>query len=230
MRGEESNLPRGERSAEPLRGTPLEALAASGRVLELPRGALLFEQGRPAELLHVLLHGAVALSADEGGRHGTIVELVRPLDCVGLEAVLAAAPHAVTARTVEPSRLLLVAAEEVRRRLLVEPALAGAMIECLAARNRLLVGQIKDLKLRSGPQRLGCWLLRLVDEQGHGTWARLSIPKGMLAQLLGMTAETLSRALGTLRDQGIDVRGNHVVVVDRRRFEALCRREPPDEG
>jgi hypothetical protein len=52
----------------------------------------------------------------------------------------------------------------------------------------------------------------------------------MLAQLLGMTAETLSRALGTLRDQGIDVRGNHVVLVDRRRFEALCRREPPDEG
>jgi CRP/FNR family transcriptional activator FtrB len=226
MMGEESDLPRGERSVGLLRASALKALAASGRLLELPRGATLFEQGRPAEQLYVLLDGAVALSAGEGGRQAAIVELVRPVDCLGIEAVLDAAPHAVSARTVEPCRLLLVAAAEVRRRVGLEPALARALIGCLAARNRLLVAQIKDLKLRSGPQRLGSWLLRLVDEHSEaGARVRLPMPKGLLAQRLGMTPESLSRAFSMLRGHGLEVRGSRVAVVDRPRLEAFCRPE-----
>jgi CRP/FNR family transcriptional activator FtrB len=97
------------------------------------------------------------------------------------------------------------------------------MLRRLAAQNQRLVEQIKDLKLRSGSQRLGRWLLGLVDEHGGGELARLDLPKGLLAQRLGMTAESLSRAFSTLRGQGVAVQGSTVRIVDRGRLETFCR-------
>jgi CRP/FNR family transcriptional activator FtrB len=207
----------------PLDDAQVEALARDGHRQHFPRGALLYEQGQPAEFLHVLLDGAVALSAAGDDRHATVVELVQPVECFGLGPVLEAGTHALTARAIEPSRLLLVPADEVRRLVADEPALALAMLGWLSAQNRQLVEQIKDLKLRNGTQRLGCWLLRLVDEQGQDRQARLAVPKGLLAQRLGMTAESLSRAFAVLREQGLDVQGSLVEILDRARLEAFCR-------
>src|SRR5687767_14427246 len=86
----------------------------------------------------------------------------------------------------------------------------------------MAVRHIIDLKCRSAPQRLALFLLRLADQGGTAAGVELPIPKRNLAARVGMTAETLSRTLQTLAENGLQVRGNRIIVRDRERIEAFC--------
>jgi CRP/FNR family transcriptional activator FtrB len=202
-------------------GSPFAGLAGHVAEQGVRRGETLFEEGAPADLLYVVLDGVIALSGS--GPRTTVIELARPVDCLELEAVLGGRRHLVTACALEPSRVLVAPAEDVRRQVAAEPDLARAMLDRLVAHGLRLTVQIKDLKLHGTTERLACWLLRLVAEEGPDDWARLSMSKGTLAQLLGMTAESLSRAFATLRSHGVEVHGSRVRILDRARLEAFCR-------
>ena len=61
--------------------------------------------------------------------------------------------------------------------------------------------QVRDLKLRTAAQRLGCYLLaRVKDGEAVKADFRLPFDKGLLAARLGCRQENLSRAFATLRD------------------------------
>ena len=94
----------------------------------------------------------------------------------------------------------------------------------------MTVRHLKDLKLRSGPKRVAAFLLRLVDETGRQGFADLPIPKGTLASRLGLTPETLSRALHTLADHGLTMRGSRVILSDRERLVRFCKPDPLIDG
>ncbi len=69
----------------------------------------------------------------------------------------------------------------------------------------------------SALQRVARWLL---DEAE----AAPRVQRNVLASLLGMTPETLSRALGRLRDRGaIELTRQHLAVRDRAQLEASAR-------
>jgi CRP-like cAMP-binding protein len=95
------------------------------------------------------------------------------------------------------------------------PALAGAVMRDMAADFGALVQQVLDLKLRSTPQRLGCYLLEQVEnpESARADF-RLPFDKGLLAARLGCRQENLSRAFATLRDVGVETHGARVVLHD----------------
>jgi CRP/FNR family transcriptional regulator, transcriptional activator FtrB len=171
----------------------------------------------------VLLEGAVELTARGGDDREAVIEIFWPVDCFILAAALTATPYLMTARTLEPSRLLMIGAERLRQRIREDLLLALALTASLAGHFRMMVRQIKDLKLRNGTQRLGCFLLRLVDEAGAGGVAELPCAKGTLASRLGMTSESLSRALVALRAHGLEVRGSRIVIADRDELERYCR-------
>ena len=72
-------------------------------------------------------------------------------------------------------------------------------------------------------------LLRLVGESGAADAADLPVSKRHLASRIGMTPETLSRALQTLASNGLVVRGAKVLVRDRKKIEDFCGTHPyPD--
>ncbi|WP_368413215.1 helix-turn-helix domain-containing protein, partial [Dongia sp.] len=88
---------------------------------------------------------------------------------------------------------------------------------------RLLSRQLKDQKLRSGTQRLGAYLLTLSDGRTSGR-AEIEMPmdRRTLASWLGMSAETLSRALAQLKPVGVRVSGRRAVIDDIARIRAFC--------
>lgn len=130
------------------------------------------------------------------------------------------------ARALAPSRLLLVPAAGFRTSLAAAPRLGMAMLASLAGQYRLLVRQVKNLKLRSAAQRLGCHLLDLSREQGSER-LRLSYDKRVLAAQLGATPEHLSRAFATLRAHGVETRGAVVHIADPAALTAFAAPEPP---
>ncbi|MFV3077923.1 cyclic nucleotide-binding domain-containing protein [Niveispirillum fermenti] len=201
----------------------LAALVPRGSLQRYPRGTLLFREGDQADFLMVLLEGGVELFARDHDENEAVVETLFPVDSFILAAALTGAPYLMSARTFLPSRVLLLDAEIFRRAVAADPDLSAPVMAELAQHFRRLVRQIKNLKLRTGVQRLGCYVLGLA---GAADEVLLPFDKRTLASRLGMTAENLSRAFSTLRAHGLSTQGNRVLIQDRERLVAFSRPDP----
>jgi CRP/FNR family transcriptional activator FtrB len=208
----------------------LRRLARQAEERVLPAGAMLFEQGAMPTHLHVLLDGQVGLLGVGADGQTTVVEVLRPIDEFILAAVLTDAPYLMSARTLGPARVYLIDAGALRRLVEAEPQLAVAMIESLSRHFRMLVRQVKDLKLRSTAQRLGCYLLERAREQGDPGRLRLPYDKQLLAARLGTTPENLSRAFATLRQHGVRTSGATVRLDQAARLAAFAQPDVEPEG
>ncbi len=171
-----------------------------------PRQVQLITEGEPADFLHIVVSGAVELFARSNGRE-TTMEVVRPVATFILAAVLKDAVYLMSARTLEKSSVLLIPAENIRAVMARDRHFDKAIITELASRYRAVVKAQKDLKLRTGVERLANYLLRQEIEQGGTGQLVLPVDKRTLAGRLGMTPENLSRAFGTLKPYGVEVDG-----------------------
>lgn len=205
----------------------LGRIAAITDLVEAAPGMELCRQGAIPDRLHVLLDGQVALSGTAPDGTSAVVEVVHPPAHFVLAAVLTELPYLMNAHAVTPSRLLLVDAAALRTLLERAPPLALALLRAEAQDFRAMVRQVRDLKLRSAAQRLGCYLLALVAEPTTQT-AELRLPfdKGLLAARLGCRQENLSRAFAALRAQGVETHGARVLLHDVPRLREFAA---PDE-
>jgi CRP/FNR family transcriptional regulator, transcriptional activator FtrB len=206
----------------------LDWLLEGSLVQSFAAETILIEQGERPEFLHVVLGGRVGLLGEGADGRETVVEFMETGESFILAAVLTDAPYLMSARVLTDARILLLSAARLRERVAADPALAVKMLASLARNFRMLVRQVKDLKLRTTHQRLGCYLLALADGQGGGPVdVELPVDKRLIAARLGMTPESLSRAFATLRPLGVMTSGQHVVIAD---VETLVRHCLPDSA
>ncbi|KUO49205.1 MAG: hypothetical protein APF78_12320 [Sphingomonadales bacterium BRH_c3] len=197
----------------------------SGSFLQVfPPQLVLFELGQRADFLHVLVDGLVELSVNSGGRD-TTMRIVEPVTSFILAAVVNDLPYLMTARTLEPSRVLLVPAALIREVIRQDAALMQATMRELALAYRDLVRALADMKMRQSAERLGNYLLQQESQQTAAGTIHLKGEKRLLASLLGMTPENLSRAFSTLASHGVRVNGGKITIIDR---DALCEFSRPD--
>jgi CRP/FNR family transcriptional activator FtrB len=216
----------------------LSALPASTRaellehavVHTVAPGTVLFEQGETPTFQHVVLTGSAHLLGRSGAGREVLIEVVEPPDLVIPAAVGTGSPYLMRARIPEPSRLLLIQAGLFRRAVLQEPLLAQALIASLAGQFRRLVRQIKNLKLRSAVERVGCYLLALSRRQHTPDRVVLPYEKNLIASELGMTRESFSRSLSALQAHGIAVQGDTILIQDAARLAAACGPDPLIDG
>lgn len=208
----------------------LAAVCRGARLQRFPKGIQLFEAGESADFLMVLTEGAVELVAEACDGRETVVEIVWPVQSFILAAVLTGTPYLMSARTLQASRVLMLEAGAFRAAVAADTRLGTAATAELAGQFRQMVRQIKDLKLRTGTQRLGCFLLRLVAETGEGNTALLPFDKRTLASRLGMRPENISRAFATLRDFGVVVEGPRVTLTDPATLAEHCQPDPLIDG
>jgi CRP/FNR family transcriptional activator FtrB len=140
-------------------------------------------------------------------------------------AVLFSERYPTSARTLGFCRILLVDAERVRAEAAHSASFAIQLSRAMAGQFRVAVRQVLDLKSRNAAQRLASFLLRIVDGS-TSPLPELPMRKRSLAARIGMTPETLSRALQILADNGLVVRGRQIIVRDRDKIEAFCGPDP----
>ncbi len=200
-------------------------LAAPAMTMLVARRTRIFEQGEMPGAQVIVSGGRVHLTASAGGRAEMLVETVRAPDLLLPAAVLEDSPYLLRAVAATECRLVLVPAVMFRAVAAAEPAVAQAVIACLARQFRRMTRQVKMLKLRTTTQRLAAWLLALRPADGGGT-IELPYDKGMIAAELGMTRESLSRAFAALSGEVLTVEGARVRVRDWAGLEAVCPRDP----
>ena len=77
-----------------------------------------------------------------------------------------------------------------------------------------LVNQIEQLKSQNGGQRVAEFLLGICETSEGPATIRLPYDKVVIAGLLGIKPESLSRAFARLRDFGVVIRGNELDIAD----------------
>ncbi|MDX8535608.1 helix-turn-helix domain-containing protein [Mesorhizobium sp. VK25A] len=229
-------MTRGDMAPEELplfRGLPASRRAELLRhamVHSVSPGTVLFEQGDVPNFQLVVLAGSAQLFGRSAEGREVLIEAARAPDLIIPAAVLTDAPYLMQARVPEPSRFLLIHAAAFRAAVDADPLLAHAVIGSLAHQFRRMVRQIKNLKLRTATQRVGCYLLALSKRQGTPDRAVLPFEKTLIASELGITRESFSRALSSLGQSGIRVDGQTIAILDARRLAAACTPDPLIDG
>lgn len=191
--------------------------------IEVPPNTEMCGQGTIPSYLSILLKGQIVMSGNAPDGSETVMEIIHPPGHFVLAAVLTQLPYLMTARSVMFSQLLQLPAAGLRALLARAPLLALNMLQTQAQDFRAMVQHVRDLKLRSTAQRLGCYLLALVKEPDAQIVAfRLPFDKGLLAGRLGCRREILSRAFAALRVQGVETRGMRVLLHDIEKLRAFA--------
>lgn len=225
MRIEDSHLVRLLPLFASMAAKNFDRLMRASFLQRFPAGVILIREGDPADFLHVVIEGTVELFAQRGDRETTLA-VRRPISTFVLAAVVKNALYLMSARTVDPSRILMIPSEGIRQIIAEDSAFAQSMIDELAVGFRGMARALKNQKLRTGAERLANYLLSLHRENGENTEVNLPHEKRLIASLLGMTPENLSRALATLSAYGVEVSGRRIIFNQIEKLEAFANPSP----
>jgi len=201
-----------------------DALMNAALLQKFPHGTVLIREGELPDFLHIIVEGSVELYAEWDEREVTL-DILRPISTFILAAVIRDEVYLKSARSLTPSRILMIPAEAVRDVFGRDAAFARAIVNELAIRYRSVVRSLKDHKLRTSAERLANWILEVDRQQGGSGRIVLPHDKRTLASRLGMTPENLSRNLASLSEHGVVGSGREIIVTNR---DALQRRAKPD--
>lgn len=202
-------------------------LTAGAHVQRFPAGTLLLLEGDAVDFLYVLLDGQVELHGTWNDQE-TVLAILRPISTFILAAVVLGADALMSARTLERSEILMIPGDAIRRAMQHDPHFAAAVSRDLAGGYRTMVRAVKNQKLRSSIERLANYLVMLHESEAPvgPNKVLLRHEKRVLASLLGMTPENLSRAFAALRKYGVSVNGALVTITNLAALGALAKPDP----
>lgn len=200
-------------------------LTSTAFMQKFPAGTTLLFEGDNVDFLYCLMGGTVEIEGGWNDKESTI-SVLTPLSVFILSSVVLEATAIVSAKTLERSEILMLSAEAVRRAMREDHGFALAMVEELAGWQRSLLRVVKNHKLRTGVERLANYLLTLQVRQGGETTLTLPYEKRILASLLGMTPENLSRAFAALADYGVTVHGSEVKMTMMTALRRMAKPTP----
>jgi CRP/FNR family transcriptional activator FtrB len=121
----------------------------------------------------------------------------------------------------------MIPGDAIRRAMAEDVQFAMAVTRDLAGGFRSMVRAVKNQKLRSGVERLANYLIMLrASDANVGANVILRHEKRILASLLGMTPENLSRAFAALRKHGVSVNGSVVTIANAGALRAIAKPDP----
>lgn len=180
-------------------------LGAHGRSVILNRGDALFRAGDPSDRCATLIRGALKVVSTDADGTEHILALIHPAGFVG-ELFAPFAHHDVVA--LGACELCVFSRSQIARTIAAEPKLGEALLrrsqEDLHAARELLALTAR----RSAKQRVAGLILTLSRAAStspcHAT-AQFELPltRGEIADLLGLTIETVSRQLSAFERDGL---------------------------
>ena len=200
-------------------GLDRDELARFGELVReraYPKGSVILFQDDPGDSLFILRTGRVkVVLIGEDGRE-VILGVLEPGAHFGELALIDDQPRSAHVIAMEDAQLLILRREDFRRRVDANPSVAWALLQELSRRLRRADEKIGGLVLLDVPGRIARLLLDLAEEGGSATIDKV-LTHQTIAQMIGASRETVSRAMKDFQEAGL-------IRVDRRRI-AVANRE-----
>lgn len=188
----------------------------------VPSGSILFRKGEQARGVYLLLKGRVEIFRSTSDGREQILHSETPVASVAELPVFDGGSYPASGRTAEDSELLFLSMDDFQRLYRGHPEIADAIIRDLGRRLRALVRVVEKTSLRSVPSRVASVLLEWAEKAGtrdKGGSFRLARTQSEMAHELATSRESVARALGQLRRDGIiATEGREVTVLSLERL------------
>lgn len=229
MRTRQGEDLRSLRFLTPLSPSVRSELIGSGEIKALPKGAVLWRRGERARYAFVILSGRVGLFDGLEEDRATVIDFYHPGDAVlGMPVLDAKATYTFSGQALDDVSVLSIPIQVYRRHMQRDNTLLfGTALNMAEAWRRLIV-QIRNLKRLSANRRLGFYLLALTDRRSGAATVRLADDQLIVAGMLGVTRESLSRSFAQLRTHGVHKRGRAVTIADVARLRSYCADDGDD--
>ncbi len=210
----------------PLGRVELHELRTVAWVGDYPGNWTIFEKGDDGDALYGIVSGRIGIkSFSEEGRE-IFLNIQEAGEIFGEIAVLDGKERTASAVTLVPTRLLRVGRQDFLEFLQTRPLLCMRLMELLCQRLRWTSEIIESTIFLDIPRRLTKRLLVLGTSHGilteHGTRIDIRLSQDELADMLGVTRESVNKGLRRLQQLGaIAYHDGHIVLTNLPGLEGL---------
>jgi len=191
--------------------------------ISCPARALLFHERAPADLLFILKSGCVKLTTAMADGREQILRLALPGQMFGFESLHDSCyPYSACALT--PVSVCAVRHRDMMRILEKDPGVSIKMIHMLNGELERSRALVRDLGLKSSTERVASFILSLVPlTRGLSRDVALPLTRKEISEMLGLTMETVSRAMTGFQRAGI-IRASRgqIRIVDAGKLKGLA--------
>ncbi len=205
----------------------LERVLAGATTRRIAEGAVVFEQGMPADAFFVLLHGRVKAVQTTADGHQLVVRHIGPGELFGMAPALRSPVYPATAFAVQETLALAWSTADWSALFSRLPAFAMAVVTTIGERLRDANERLLELSTEEVERRIAHALLRLVAQAGRkteeGILIDFPITRQDLADMTGSTLHTVSRTLSGWEARGLVKNARRrVVVVEPHRLRMIA--------
>lgn len=204
----------------------LQTLLSSSHMNDFAAGQEIVQQGDDPGFLYFIIQGRIkTLRYSSEGEEATI-RMLQPGETFMDAVIFMGGKSPVNAKAIEDSKLLMIPAETVRRHALNDSQFACNLLKIITRHYKTALQQIDSIVTKNPVERVGYYFLKQHIEQGVDSMeVAISFQKSTIANHLGMTPETFSRALNQIKKMGIDIDQETLTLKDA---YALCHFCDPD--
>jgi CRP/FNR family cyclic AMP-dependent transcriptional regulator len=185
----------------------LRQLAGVVREQHYRKNTTLFHIDDPGNALFILKNGMMKITIEDQNGREIILRMVYPTEFFGEMALLDGMPRSATVTTQEPCEALIIYRQHFLELIDKSPSILLNMTAVLSRRLRKMNELIRSLVFFDVYGKVARVLLTLVSEKGRqtaqGTVIDLRLTQQELAELAGMSRETMTRTLRDFQQAGV---------------------------
>ncbi len=170
-------------------------------VITLSHNEVIYNEGDIAKHTYTLRKGLIKLTKSLADGRTQIVRIIGHGELFGFDG-LAGEDYNQTALALTDCEICKLPMDGLERIRTQNPSVDKAMMEGWIQGLRAAENMLLDLGAKKAPERLASFLLKWCKDSEQGQWIDLPLTRGEVAELLGLTVETVSRFLSDWKRKG----------------------------
>lgn len=209
-------------------GEDLDAFQRIKRTLSYEPHQTVFYEGHACLGFYLLCRGKVKLTRSSSRGQRQILGILEGSELIEKHAFRERAVHEATCETMEPSQVCLIEKEPYLALLRRNGDLAIKLIQLLSSELGVNMDQLDRFTFKTARERLAALLLDLAERFGKTVGDQVALglvlKREEIAEMAGVTVETVIRLLGSFREEGlVKVEGRSITVLNRDRLARIAR-------
>jgi CRP-like cAMP-binding protein len=203
-----------------LKGEALSALREALQVIYYEKGEIIFREHVPSHGAYIVCSGRVKVFQRSIEGKKLVIKLVGPAELLGEESLFGSETCLASAQALEPTRVKFISRAVFFSLMQTHPAMSFKLLEKLAQEIKAYRCKLLEIVYEGGRQKIARLLLGLEGKygtaNGPGSPLNARLSRSDLAEMAGMSTETIIRLLSELEDQGlVQSQGSKIWLLNR---------------
>ncbi len=206
----------------------VQRLSAITSASSYPKGATLFVEGQVGRGVFILCAGRVKLFTSSIDGKTLIARLSEPGEVLGLPSTVTGMPYELTAEVVEPTQANFVSGHDFLNFLREHGEVALRVAQQLGQTYHTALAEMRTIGLsHSAAEKLARFILDMTADHKPEKGVikvKMTLTHEEIAQMLGTSRETVTRALGSFAKKNLVViKGSTLTLKDRASLERIVQ-------